>query len=88
MPLFFKGKVLGQRQSKYEDRVTNIIQFVDEIPNGSITQTDIKLPDNVAPTQFSKGQEVTVPVLVKTYSGQIYYHLDGDTYNAIGPAKR
>lgn len=93
MPIFYKGTLRGKRTNTFTNKetntqqVTNKLQFIDETPNG-ISQLDIKIPDNVSPAQFTEGQEITVPITVSSYNGNIYYTLDGDAFNAVGPQKR
>ncbi len=88
MPLLFKGKIGGIRPKTFEGKTTISLQFVEEKNDGSLDTYDIKVPDNVSPTQFQKGQETTVPVLLSTMNGKVYYRIDGDAYNSVGPVKR
>jgi hypothetical protein len=88
MPLFFKGTIRGIRPKTYEGKTTYILQFLEDRPDGSIDKYDIKLPDNVAPTNFDKGQETSVPILISSMNGNMYYRVDGVAFNAAVPAKR
>lgn len=88
MPLLFKGKIGGIRPKTYEGKTTITLQFVEEKTDGSLVTYDIKVPDNVSPAQFQKGQETTVPVLISTMNNMLYYRIDADSYNAVGAVKR
>lgn len=87
MPLFFKGTIRGIRPKTYEGKTTYVLQFLEDRPDGSIDTYDIKLPDNVAPTSFTKGQDASVPVLISSMNGNMYYRVDGDAFNAVGPKR-
>ncbi len=88
MPLFFKGTVRGIRPKTFEGKTTYVLQFLEDKADGSIDTYDIKLPDNVAPTNFNKGQEAAVPVLISSMNGNLYYRVDGDAFNAASAGKR
>lgn len=80
MPLMFQGKIKGIRPKTYDNVKVNILQFVEDKPDGSFDTIEIKVTSDVPMTELKKEQTVSVPVLLATMNNRIYYRIDAETY--------
>ncbi len=72
MGLYFKGKLDGKRARTYEGKTSTYLQFVEQLEDGELKFTELKVPENVNPTQFEIGKLVEVPVVAVAMDGNIY----------------
>lgn len=52
---------------------TRTVQFKTKLKNGKYDWIDVKIPPEVDHKQFAKGETWTIPILISSFQGKLFY---------------